>query len=91
MDGMWPACSLASSLSGTQPLFFFFRRHVKSLVYEMPVDSSEDLVARIVVTVHEINATHAIFEKVCELFLRWCQLCNDTRVQYFEHLLRVFH
>ncbi|GBL82217.1 hypothetical protein AVEN_252404-1 [Araneus ventricosus] len=50
------------------PLDFFFWGHMKSLVYQTPVDSAEDLVARIVVAAHKIN-TPGIFERVCQSFL----------------------
>ncbi|GBN02140.1 hypothetical protein AVEN_124771-1 [Araneus ventricosus] len=59
------------------PLHFFFWGHMKSLVYETPVDSAEELVARIVVTADEINTTPGIFERVRQSFLRRCELCND--------------
>lgn len=69
------------------PLDFFFWGHMKSLVYETPVDSAEDLVARIVVAADHINTTPGIFERVRQSFLRRCELCNDTRGRHFEHLL----
>ncbi|GBO37895.1 hypothetical protein AVEN_81984-1 [Araneus ventricosus] len=51
----WPPRS-----SDLNPLDFFFWEHMKSLVYEMPVDSAEDLVARIVVVADKINTTPEI-------------------------------
>ncbi|GBM06815.1 hypothetical protein AVEN_173577-1 [Araneus ventricosus] len=83
MDRTWPPRSTALN-----PLGFFFWGHTKSLVYETPVDSAEDLVARIVVD--KINTTPGILERVRQSFLRRCELCNDTRGRCFEHLLRVF-
>ncbi|GBM29915.1 hypothetical protein AVEN_111224-1 [Araneus ventricosus] len=50
---------------------------MKSLVYETPVDSAEDLVATIVVAADKINTTPGIFERVRQSFLRRCELCND--------------
>ncbi|GBM01265.1 hypothetical protein AVEN_170319-1 [Araneus ventricosus] len=80
-------CGLASSLTGPQPTELFFWGHLKSLVYEMPVDLAEDLVGRIFVAADKINTTSGIFERVRQSFLRRCELCNDTRGRYFEHLL----
>ncbi|GBN74260.1 hypothetical protein AVEN_73201-1 [Araneus ventricosus] len=42
------------------PLDFFFWGHMRSLVCETPVDSAEDLVARIVVVADKINTTPEI-------------------------------
>ncbi|GBM45707.1 hypothetical protein AVEN_14150-1 [Araneus ventricosus] len=69
------------------PLDFFFWEHMKSLVYETPVNSAEDLVARIVVAADKINTTPGIFDRVRQLFLRRCELCNDTHGRHFQHLL----
>ncbi|GBN40441.1 hypothetical protein AVEN_125888-1 [Araneus ventricosus] len=69
------------------PLDFFFWGHTKSLVYETPVDSAEDLVARIVDTVDKINTPPGIFQKMRQSFLRRCELCNGTRGHHLEHLL----
>ncbi|GBM84505.1 hypothetical protein AVEN_67404-1 [Araneus ventricosus] len=68
------------------PLGLFFWGQMKPLVYEMPVDSAEELVARIVVASYKIN-TPGIFERVRQSFLHRCELCNDTRGRHFEHLL----
>ncbi|GBN47982.1 hypothetical protein AVEN_22010-1 [Araneus ventricosus] len=90
MDQTWRTCGLASSLKGPQPTGIFFRGNMKSLVYEMPVASAEDLVARIVVAADKINTPPGIFERVRQSFLLRCQLCNNTRGRHFEHQLRVF-
>ncbi|GBN03622.1 hypothetical protein AVEN_206132-1 [Araneus ventricosus] len=87
MDRRWRTCGLASSLTRPQPTGLFFWGHMKSLVYETSVDSAEDLVARIVVAADKINTTPGIFERVRQSFLRRCELCNDTRGRYFQHLL----
>ncbi|GBL91350.1 hypothetical protein AVEN_203500-1 [Araneus ventricosus] len=65
------------------PLDFFFWGHMKSLVYEAPVDSAEDLVARIIVTADKINTPLGIFERVRQSFLRRCELCSNTRGCHF--------
>ncbi|GBM11235.1 hypothetical protein AVEN_267807-1 [Araneus ventricosus] len=68
------------------PLDFFFWGHMKSLVYEMPVDSDEDAV----VAADKINTTPGIFERVHQSFLRRCELCNDTRT-YIHNPRRLTH
>ncbi|GBM52199.1 hypothetical protein AVEN_170987-1 [Araneus ventricosus] len=68
-------------------LEFFFWGHMKSLVYEMPVDSAADLAARIAVAADKINTTPGIFKRVRQSFLRQCELCNDTCGRHFEHML----
>ncbi|GBM70951.1 hypothetical protein AVEN_95565-1, partial [Araneus ventricosus] len=55
---------------------------MKSLVYARPVDSAED----IVVAADKMNTPPGMFERVRQSFLRWCELCNDTRGCHFEHL-----
>ncbi|GBO16455.1 hypothetical protein AVEN_183384-1 [Araneus ventricosus] len=87
MDRTWHICDLTSSLTGSQATGFFFWGHMKSLVYETPVDLAEDLVARIAVAADKINTTPGIFLRVRQSFLRRCELCNDTRGRHFEHLL----
>ncbi|GBM44319.1 hypothetical protein AVEN_232111-1 [Araneus ventricosus] len=60
---------------------------MESLVHETPVDSAEDLGARIVVAADVINTTRGIFERMRQSFLRRCELCNVTRGRHFERLL----
>ncbi|GBM21927.1 hypothetical protein AVEN_187931-1 [Araneus ventricosus] len=79
--------SLGLLLTGPQPTGLFLLGHMKSLVYETPVDSGEDLVERIVVAPDKINTTPGIFESMSQSFFRRCKLCNDTRSRHFQHLL----
>ncbi|GBM61382.1 hypothetical protein AVEN_41608-1 [Araneus ventricosus] len=83
MDQTWRTCDLASSLTGPQPTGLFLLGHMKSLVYARPVDSADD----IVVAADQMNTQPGIFERVRQSFLRWCELCNDTRGCHFEHLM----
>ncbi|GBN01075.1 hypothetical protein AVEN_3628-1 [Araneus ventricosus] len=69
------------------PLDFFVWGQMTSLVYETPVDSAGDLLARIVVAADKIKTTPGIFDRVRQTFLRRCELCNDTRGRHFQHLL----
>ncbi|GBM97206.1 hypothetical protein AVEN_20089-1 [Araneus ventricosus] len=82
MDRTWRTCGMASSLTGPQPTGLF--------LLGTPVDSAEDLVARIIVAGGKINATPGIFKRVRQSFLRRCELCNDTRGRHSEHFLRDF-
>ena len=78
----WPARS-----PDLNPLDFFLWGHMKSLIYQLPVDSAEDLVARIIVAADKISATPGIFERVRQLLIRRCELCNTTLGRHFEQLL----
>lgn len=69
------------------PLDFFFWGHLKSLVYQTPVDTLEDLTARIVVASADIASTPGMFERVRQSFVRRCRLCNDLRGRTFEQFL----
>ncbi|GBL78928.1 hypothetical protein AVEN_48900-1 [Araneus ventricosus] len=80
-------CKYASRSPDLNPLNFFFWWYMKSLVYETPVDSAGDLVARIVVAADKINRTPGIFERVRQSFHCRCELCNDTSDRHFEHFL----
>ncbi|GBO40006.1 hypothetical protein AVEN_170211-1 [Araneus ventricosus] len=77
-------------LTGPQTTGLFLLGAHEILVYEVPVDSAEDLIARIVVATDKINTTPGICERVPQSFLRRCELCNDTRVRHSEHLLWVY-
>ena len=44
--------------------FFFWGENTKSVLHESPIDSAEDLVAKIVVATNEINTTGGIFMRV---------------------------
>ena len=68
------------------PLDFFFWEHMKSLIYQSPVDSAEDLVARIVVVAVKISATPGTFQRVRQTLIRLCKLCNTTLGHHFKQL-----
>ena len=58
------------------PLDFFFWGHFKCLVYETPVDTDEDLQARILLD-YEIRKITGVFERVQNSFLRRRTLCRN--------------
>ncbi|GBL93627.1 hypothetical protein AVEN_25625-1 [Araneus ventricosus] len=72
------------------PLDFFFWGHLKSLVYQTPVDTLEDLAARIAVASANIANTPVMFERVRRSLVRRCRLCNELRGRNFEQLLSKF-
>jgi len=60
---------------------------MKRLVYETPVQSEEDLVARIVVASDIIQNTPGIFDRIIFNMLRRYNTCLECHGQSFEHLL----
>lgn len=78
----WPARSPDLS-----PLDFCLWGHLKSLVYSTPVESEEDLVARILAACQMVQDMPGIFENVRRSLVRRCQLCIDRRGGIFEPFL----
>lgn len=78
----WPARS-----PDLTPLDFFLWGHMKNLVYATPVESEQDLVARIVAAAGEITDNPQIFEGVRQSLERRCRLCINQNGSHFEHLL----
>ncbi|KAM0737138.1 hypothetical protein ACS0PU_000231 [Formica fusca] len=72
-------------LSRYKLLDYFFWGHIKSLVYEIPVDDPETLVARILTASDMVQNMLGIFEKVRQSFIRRCNACIVMTV--FAHLL----
>lgn len=69
------------------PLDFFLWGYLKSLVYETPVQSDQDLIARIVAAAGEISDNPAILRRVRHSLENRCGLCIQERGRNFEHLL----
>lgn len=69
------------------PLDFYLWGHMKSLVYETPVESEEDLVARILAAAQEIETTPGTFDRMYTNMLRRINACIATGGRNFEHLL----
>lgn len=78
----WPARSPDLSC-----LDFFLWGHLKSLVYESPIDSDEDLVARISVAAGTIRETPDMFENVRQSLYRRCNACITACGRSFEQFL----
>jgi hypothetical protein len=60
---------------------------MKSLVYETPVESVEDLIARITAAAEYIQTMPDIFHTVNQNMLRRCSACNEVGGRHFEQLL----
>ncbi|GFU71600.1 uncharacterized protein TNCV_3035401 [Trichonephila clavipes] len=68
-------------------LIFISKGHMKSLVYDTPVDNAEELVARIAVAAGEIRNSPGVFQNVRMSMCRICEACIVARGRNFEHLL----
>ena len=69
------------------PLDYFVWGHVKSLIYDTPVDNEFELLARILVACDVIRETPGIFERVRQSFFRRCNACIENGGRQFQHLL----
>ncbi|GBN58239.1 hypothetical protein AVEN_251660-1 [Araneus ventricosus] len=65
----------------------FLWGYVKSLVYETPANSVEDLFARIAAAAGEGRDTSDIFANVRSSMRRRCEACITARGRDLEHLL----
>ena len=59
---------------------------MKNLVYATPIESDEDLVARIAVAAGTVREMPGIFERVRQEMLRRCHACNAVAGRNSEHL-----
>jgi hypothetical protein len=78
----WPARS-----PDMTPLDFFLWGAMKALVYETPVDSEEDLVARIAVASGDIAEIPNVFESVKHSLQKRFEKCVEVHGGLFEQLL----
>ena len=56
-------------------------------MYETPVISSEDLVARVVEAAARVRDRPGLFERVRQSMIRRCEACIVADGKNFEHLL----
>ncbi|GFQ95611.1 hypothetical protein TNCT_123311 [Trichonephila clavata] len=75
----WPPCSLNLS-----PVCYCHCKYLEVLVYEVPIDSEEDFLARFVVCVL-LQTT--LTKTTLEIFERVAHRCTSTRGGHFEHLI----
>ena len=66
---------------------FFLWGHMKTLVYDTPVESEMDLTARIAVAAGDIAENQQMLSRVTQSFQRRCQVCTEVNGRHFEHLL----
>lgn len=69
------------------PLDFFVWGHVKSLVYETPVNNVEELVARIILAFDDIREHPAMFPKIRRSTVKRYNLCVNHGGRHFENYL----
>jgi hypothetical protein len=69
------------------PLDFFLWGYMQSLVYETPVETQHDLMARIVVAVGTIWEMLGILQRVQHNIARQCRICNEVSGCHFEQLI----
>ena len=68
-------------------LDFFLWGHMKSLIYETPVNSREDLVARIVAAAGEVQDKPDMLERVLHSIYRRYNTCVQVGGRSFEQFL----
>lgn len=87
MNWSWWTGLLTIKVSGFISIDFFIRGAMKNMVYETPVASAMDLVARISVATANIWEMLGIFQKVRLSVLHLLGSCILANDQNFEHLL----
>ena len=78
----WPARS-----PDLNPLHYFLLEYLKSLVFETPVETDMDLVARIVAACDIIQNTQGILVRARKNLVRRCHACIEVGGRQFEQLL----
>ncbi|GFS49081.1 uncharacterized protein TNCV_2409591 [Trichonephila clavipes] len=86
MDWPWRSSSLASPIARPFLSALFLLGQMKSLVYETPVNSAEELVARISAAAGEIRNTPEMLSNVRRSMKRRCEACITCGGRQFEHL-----
>lgn len=69
------------------PMDFFLWGHMKTLVYETPVESEEELIARIAVASGDIADNRALIGRVHRSLRNRCGVCIQQNGRHFEQLL----
>lgn len=88
LDRMWSFGALASSI--TRPIYALIcllwgGGHIKTLEYEILVDSVEELVARIVVSFAEVRDLPGIFQNLQNSVFFRCHTCITIGGRNFEY------
>lgn len=69
------------------PLDFFLWGAMEKMVYETPVPSVEDLVARVVMAGETVRQNPGVFDRVRADWLARCQKCIEENGGHVEHLM----
>ncbi|GFX10306.1 uncharacterized protein TNCV_4800051 [Trichonephila clavipes] len=87
MDWPWRSSALISPIARPFLSGLFLLGQMKSLVYETPVNSAKELVARISAAAGEIRNTPEMLSNVRRSMKRRCEACITCDGRQFEHLL----
>lgn len=60
---------------------------MKTLVYETPVESEEELIARILAAAQQIQTMPGLLERANQNMIRRCNACIEVGGRHFQHLL----
>ena len=66
------------------PLDYFLWGSMKSMVYDTPVMSDENLIVRVNGAIESLTRQPHLLGHVCEAHHRRCSLCNDVGGTQFE-------
>ena len=77
----------ADNIFRLTPLDFFLWGHMKTLVYETPVESEMDLIARVAVAAGNVAQDRRMLSRVQQSFQRRCKVCIEAGGRHFEQLL----
>lgn len=69
------------------PIDFYLWGHVKSIVYETPVATEDELLGRIQAACQQVRDTPQVFERVRHSLIRRYRLCVECDGKHVEHLL----
>jgi hypothetical protein len=78
----WPPRSL-----GLTPIDVFLQAHITTLIYMLPIDSEEDLIARVVEAAATMGQQPGIFEHTRQSQLHRCWVSVEVSGCTFERLL----
>ena len=59
-----------------------------TLLYETPVESEMDLIARVAVTADDVAQDRRMLSRVQQSFQRRCQVCIEAGGRHFEQLFK---
>jgi hypothetical protein len=83
------ACSLNFHVTGPHTIGLLPLGYTKPLKYSLPVETEEDLTARIAEAAATIRREPGIFELTQHSLLRLCRLCTEVGGHTFGYLLYI--